>query len=945
MERLMAWAMRNHWIVLIGVLTISVGAASQLPKLQVAISPQSLIIKGDPDQKFYEDTIATFGSHRITIVYIEDPQLFEREKLEVIRQAVEAIEDLPFVDKTSSLFNVPEIRVDGEFVRTVPFLQHLPDNQDEANRIRDSALKNSFVRKNLLSENGDALAINVYLKQGDYTADPAFDAHVVQSIDRAIGPLQGVFSKAYQIGLPYVRSAIAEAVSEEQYEIIAAAFAVMLFVLLLVFRKPTAALIPVVTASLSIVWLLGAMAALAIPLTILTAVVPILMVIIGSTEDVHLLAEYYQGSARGFGRRRAIRRMARRLSLAISLTFVTSYIGFLAVSANPISLVREFGLVASTGLAINFLITVVLVPVLLGIFGEQFKRRSPGWSGKMYRAASTYITGVILGNRKSILILSAAIMIGCLYAATSLRINNSILHYIATDSPIQQRIEHLKTNLAGLYTLQIVVDGHVDGVFERARYLAELGKIQAFVEHHPALDHSMSFADYISMLNSAVNDTGEPELPYDDDVIQTLMLFVGPDDLTEYLSMDGSKASVVVRHSLAASAELGLVLDEIQDYIATRTDPDLAITITGESVLANNAAKYLMSGQIRSLALIVFAIFTVVAFLFITTKAGLVAVVVNLFPIAALFGVMGFANIPLDSATSMIAAIAVGVGIDHTMHFMVRYNQHFRGGTDTILAVSRTIQDEAIPIGTASIALAAGFSALALSSFPPVYYFGILSAMTMLFAFLATFVLTPILLSYIPLITIWDVIGTHVRKELRTQCPLFRGMRTLQIRHVILLGRVARFEDLEKIMQQGDTGDAIFVLLQGKVVIATAKTDGTVDTAKVASAGEVFGLAALACGQPRVASATARGGAEVLVLDWIRLQRIGRFYPRTAYSLFKNLSAIMGQRLAQPAPSLTGPPNGPGGEQQLAMGIEPTNYSLADPLLPASGAKVSIPSV
>jgi len=280
----------------------------------------------------------------------------------------------------------------------------------------------------------------------------------------------------------------------------------------------------------------------------------------------------------------------------------------------PISLVREFGVVASTGLAISFLLTVFLVPVLPGIFGEKSVNRGKSSSGEMYEKASAFIGGVILSRRKSFLILGAAIIIGCLYSATSLRVNNSILNYLAPDSPIQQRIEKLNAHLAGLYTLQIIVDGHVGNVFERVQYLGELEKIQRFVARHPSLDHSVSFADYISMLNSAVNDTGEPELPEEDDVVENLMLFIGPDDVAEYLSEDGSKASIVVRHSIADSAKLSAVLDDIKHFVATQTDPDLAVTITGESVLTDNAVNYLVFGQLRSLALIVIAIFAVVAF-------------------------------------------------------------------------------------------------------------------------------------------------------------------------------------------------------------------------------------------------------------------------------------------------------------------------------------------
>lgn len=898
MEKLMVWAMRHPRTVMVGILLVSALAAAQLPKLQVAISPQSLIIEGDSDQAFYEHTLATFGSDRITIVYVQDPELFQTEKLEVLRQVVGNIENLPFVAKTRSLFNVPEIRVKDDLVTTDPFLETLPANTDQAARIRDSALKSPFVRKNLLSPDGTALAINIYLKESDIQADPAFDAHIAEAIDAAIEPLHGVFAQAFQIGLPYVRSAIATAVSDEQLELIVAAFAALLGVLVLVFRRPTAALLPCITALLSVVWLLGAMAALGVALNVLTAMVPILMVIIGSTEDVHLLAEYYQGIDDGLGRRRAIRNMIHRLSLAVGLTFLTSYIGFLAVGANPISLVREFGLVASTGLAINFFITILLIPVLLGFLGETIPSVRSSRTGKLYRQVWGFVSRIVLTWRKTFLLLGAGIMIGCLYAASSLRINNSILNYLAPNSPIQQRLAELKTRIAGPYTLQIIVDAHLDNAFEHVRYLEELRKIQGFVAREPALDDSMSFADYVALLNSAVNDTGELELPMEDDVVETLMLFVGPNDVTEYLSEDGSRASIMVRHSIADSATLSNVLKNLRQQIAAAIDPDLAVTITGESVLTDNAVAYMMFGQIRSLGLILFAIFTVVALLFITAKAGLIAVIVNIFPIAALFGVMGFTNIPLDSATTMIAAIAVGVGVDHTMHFMVRYNRHFRHGVDRLTAVSRTIQDEVSPIGAATIALATGFSTLAMSNFPPIHFFGLLSAMTMLFAFLSTFMLAPLLLSYVPLNTLWDMLGTNVRRELRDRCPLFRGMRALQVRRIILLGRVLRFADGETIMQRGERGDAIFVLLQGNVAIETRKSNGGTDSFKVASTGDVFGLAALMCDRPRVATATALEGAEVLALDWGRLQRIARMFPRSAFLLFRNLSAVMGERLA-----------------------------------------------
>ncbi|MCB1763641.1 MAG: MMPL family transporter [Gammaproteobacteria bacterium] len=902
----MAIAMRYPRTVLLWISLLTVAAATQLSDLEITLSPHSLVVEGTPAQRFYEDTIATFGADKITIVYLSDPDLFRQDKLAAIKLVVDAIEALPFVEKTRSLFSIPEIRLQGDLVSTQPFLQRLPESQQDAERILASALKNPFVRKNLLSPDGTALAINIYLQDPEFSTDPDYDVRVAGAIEKAIAPLAGRIAEFHQIGLPYIRSIIAQEISKEQVQFVVASFTVLLLVLALMFRRRSALIIPFLTAALSLVWLLGAMAALGVPLSVLTAVVPVLLVIVGSTEDVHLLAEYYAGIDKALGRLHAVRSMTRRLALAISLTFLTSYAGFLAVGANPVSLVREFGIVASTGLAINFLLTALLVPILLQLIGERNSHNRQYRLTGLYLRFSAFLTRFILSHRRLIVVLSIAVFTACGALASRLQVDNSILNYLPDESPVRDRALNISQKLAGIYVFQIVLDGHIDDAFERVHYLEQIQKIQRYIAQQSPFDHSNSFADYLALLNSAVNDTGEPELPDEDDVAEALMLFINPGDVREYLSADKSIANIVVRHGIDESADLQIAVRDLEAYIKHNVDPDLQVTITGQSVLASDAVNDLIVGQIKSLGLIIVTIFVVVSLLFVTPKAGLIAVIVNAFPVVALFGIMALTGIALDSATSMIAAIAVGVGVDHTMHFMVRYNQQLKNSDDELSAITRTVISEASPIGTATIALAAGFAVLFWSNFPPVYFFGLLSAMMMLFAFVATFVLALVLLSYIRLMTIWDLLGTSVRKRLAVACPLFHGMRSLQIRRIILLGAVLQFRDGEQIMQRGELGSSMFVLLKGNVIIDSIKSDGTPDRFKAASVGEVFGLAALMCGKPRVASATAVGNVEVLSLDWARLQRISRFFPRSAYRLFRNLSVLMGDRLTDQSALVTG---------------------------------------
>ena len=185
----MIWAMRHPALVLLLTCVVSLLAVMQLPKLQIALSPQSLIIQGDPKQAIYDDMRDTFGSDRITVVYLADPDLLTPAKLREVSRVVETIEQLPFVAKTRSLFSVPDLQVRDELVVSDPFLANIPDDQAALDAILERAQRNPFVAKNLLSTESRSIAINVYLREDAREPSPAFDEQVAHAISQAILPV------------------------------------------------------------------------------------------------------------------------------------------------------------------------------------------------------------------------------------------------------------------------------------------------------------------------------------------------------------------------------------------------------------------------------------------------------------------------------------------------------------------------------------------------------------------------------------------------------------------------------------------------------------------------------------------------------------------------------------------------------------------------------------
>lgn len=898
MRRLLNLASAHPWPILLALLLVSLGAASQLHRLQIHVSPQGLAMENSPAMTFYESAVATFGAENITQIFVRDHDLFGHDKLDAIRSTIARLEALPYVESTESLFSIPNLRVIDEFVYTDPYLKDNPTTPKQVELVLKEALNNPFVRHNLLSDDGMAMAINVHIKRAE--DNPEFDTEAAAGIEAAIAHLETQVDEVFQVGLPYIRTHVRNLIQQDQKTLLPLAVTLLLFTLALTLRRINAAIIPLITAGLSILWTLGGMAALGIPVNVMTAIVPVLLIIVGSTEDIHLISEYQKGTVAGHGRHRAIQYMARRMGLAVLLTFFTSYLGFLSIALNPIQLLREFGLVASTGLAFNFLITASLIPVYLRFFGD----RQPTRHNKRHNLADRMIGTVchLVQHRKSwILLFTVTSLSVAAYGSLSIQINNNILDYFNQGSPVKYRASTLHEKLSGMETFSIILDGNIEDTFKRSRYLEEVVEIQRYLESTSSFDSSISIADYLALLNSVVNESGSLQLPDDDEVLGELNVLINHKNIKGYVTSDFSQTRIVVRHNIYASNNLNKALAELQSFVDENTDKGLNVNITGESVLTSQATDQMAAGQAKSLGLMLLVIFMVISLLFVNVKAGLLATLPNLFPIVILFGVMGYTGIPLDSATSMIAAIALGICVDNTMHFMVRYNCELTQHKSETKAILTTMREEATPITAASIALFLGLGVMVFSNFTPIAYFGILSGMVILLAYYANFFITPLLLSTTRLITLWDLLSLELRRGLIHDCPLFKGMRPRHVKRVILMSQVRDFKTGETIMHEGVEGKEMFILLEGKGMIHTIKPDTASKSVLSVGSGHVFGLTALVCGQTRISTAVALEDTKVLVLTWDSIQRGARFYPRIIFHLFRNLSAILANRFTEDA--------------------------------------------
>jgi predicted RND superfamily exporter protein len=864
-------------------------AATQIDELRVRISADEMLVVNDPERAYFEEIKATFGEERVVLLVLEDVQPLAPDKLPQLRAVIDQIETLPFVGRTESLFTVPHVRSVEGYLEKSPYLDQPPQSAEAAQALFGQALNNPLIRNVLVAPNGEAMAVAIVLKDGQRAGG---DERLSAAIEQAVEPLRGTYREVYAIGFAQVRSEIAERIMSEQAALMPLAVGALLIALFLLLRQLLDIVTPLLTAGISILWTFGMMGWLGIPINVVTSTVPILLIVVGSTEDIHLLAEFRHAQRRGDEAGVALQHMARKMGRTILLTFITTYAGFFSVGLSGIEVLSQFGIVASTGLLFNFIITVIFIPASLALAGRwQLDGRSKMFDQHARQWAAAYWRFLCMHRRHAFIVLSLCTAVA-ITGIPRIAVNHNPTDSLGETSPVAHNIERLNAQFAGLESFSIVIDSGIQDTFLHARYLDELVKVQRFVQ---AMDPGMSvtsFADYLLLLNRAFLENDQAGVPASNDEIAELMIFLDHERVQSYVSEDYSRVRILVRHNTATTAGLKEMLREIRAFLDENLDRGLSARITGDSMLSLSATNSMIYGQLQSVLLILTFFVVIISFLFTDLRVGLLAAIPNVFPVVVLFGVMGYAEIPLNIGTTMAAAIAIGIAVDDTLHFMLRYNQELSSSKSQTLAMQNTLYEEALPVISTSVALSVGFLVFAQSGFEPVAQFGFLSALVILTALVADFVITPMVISSLRLVTLWDLLSSRVRQQVIPRSPLFRDMRPWQIRKFVLSSTLLEFQPGEYVYRRNDPSSALYLVMSGVVEITVPRgekdrLDPVVDQF---GSGQIFGDVALLADEPRKTDAVALTETTLMVLSREAIANVTMFHPFVASKLFLNLA-------------------------------------------------------
>ncbi|MBI4597818.1 MAG: MMPL family transporter [Candidatus Omnitrophica bacterium] len=891
----------RHRLATVLILAAVTGVAIYgITKLRVDANYDSFMSANDPTYPDYERTIAEFGSDNTTIIYLRDDALFTTQRLRQIEELVSGLSDLEPVEKVESLFSSLNIQDREGLLEISPLLDTAPEDPEELLKAKADALYSPLLKRNVISEDGRVTAVILTVRRD--RRDPTFNRKFFNTIEQRIAPLRKNFDEVFQIGPPRLNYEIEHAMFSDIFRLTPLATAILMVTIFLFVGAGIAGVLPLMTAALSVLWTLGFMGLVGLPVSLLTALLPTLLIVIGSAEDTHMLSEYlHELASTGRGdRQQAIRFMAKKIALPVTLNTFTTVLGFYANAFNQIILIKQFAYASSFGMAASFFATVLFIPLAISFFSP--KTIHPVEEHEKPKG----IVGAIVGGlgflsarfQKTIVAVMAVILVVFAYLSFSVQVTNDPLSYFKAGTPLIRDADTLHRDLAGMSVFFLTLEAKEANAFKRPEEMKKIEHIDGLLAEL-GFDKTVSLANCLALVNREMHqgDAAFHRVPDRQDLIEQYLLFFQREDLEQYANHDYRVANTIVRHHFSDSHSLNSRLVRLREELPKILGPHITFRLTGENLMINQAAESLFTGEIQSLGMLISVIFVIMSFLYTTMLAGVVSLVPNIIPIIINFGLMAILGIPLNPGTTMVACIAIGIAVDDTTHLLARFNDERKKTADLDEALQRTIWGEAVPVIATTVSLALGFAILMISKFSIVEQFGLLSAVTMVVGLLTDMTITPILLKHIRLVGIWEIIGLKVGREVLAHSPLFEGMRPFQIKKTILLSELVTVPKGSDVIVQGARGRSMYMVLTGSVDVLRAHGAGAQKVSTL-GAGEIFGEVGYTQEIERTSTVRATSDTTLLKLDFPSVQKVLRWYPNIAARLNLNISRILGSRLA-----------------------------------------------
>ncbi len=748
--------LRNRLFILflLGIITIFMGF--QARKIEMSYQYAPLLPADDPAYQEYEHFLSLFGNEgNLLVLGVQDDNFFDLNHFKVwqkLSQDLKEISGVKSVFSISEAYDLVKSSSERKFELNPHFQQF--QNQQELDSLKQLFFEMPFYREQIYNDSTNAYLMAVTLVSEILESPDR--VRLIEEIKAAgLAYETETGAKLTYSGLPFIRVETAEMIKRELNMFILLTLLVMAVIIYLFFRSFKVVLFALLVVGVAVIWALGSQAMLGYKITILTGMIPPLIIVIGIPNSVFLLNKYHQEFRKHGNKIKSLQRVIRKIGNATFLTNLTTASGFATFIFTSSRILVEFGVVAAINILGVFLLSLLLIPIIFSFLPDPADRHIKHLDSKIMINTVNHLLHITLHHPKVIFSITLIMLLLGGYGISRIKTTGFMLDDIPHENELYTDLKFFEENFSGLMPLEIYIDTkRPNGVMLLAN-MRKLDQLQEELYALPELSKPLSVIEVMKFSRQAYYNGNASfySLPNNQERNFIMSYAKGAKGLsnevmTSFIDSTRQRTRISLRMADIGTTRMGELDAIVRSKLNEIFPPeDYETSVTGASVVFFKGTNYLIRNLFVSLFLAVLIIASFMAWMFSSKRMVLVSLIPNLIPLIMTAALMGYFGIPIKPSTILVFSIAFGISVDDTIHFLAKYRQELSETNWSIkAAVVLALKETGLSMIYTSIILFFGFGIFSVSEFGGTSALGILVAVTLLIALFSNLILLPTLL-------------------------------------------------------------------------------------------------------------------------------------------------------------------------------------------------------
>ncbi len=750
--------LRNRPLILIIISLITIFMAYKGSQVKMSYEMARMLPKDNQYNIDYDNFKKQFGQDgSVIFVAIQDPDLFTLEHFNDWYDLSNEVHGLSGVEEVLSVARIYNLtRNDSlkkfDFLAIVP---EKPKNQQVIDSVKNVIYSLELYNDRLFNKETNVSLMMITLSKEIINSKARIP--LIKDVKNKID----VFGETHDVeihysGLPYIRTVTSKKIQNELLFFVFLSLVIASILLFILFRTGRAVLFAMIVVIVAVIWALGFIVLLGYKITILTGIIPPLIIVIGVENSIFLLNKYLSEYREHGNKIKALSRMISRIGNANLLTNSTTAAGFAAFIITSNELLIEFGIVASINILITYLLSLFVLPILFSFFPVPSQKHMKHFEKGLISRIIDHVTQIVLTRRKVIYIITIVFVSGGIVGITLLRTTGNVVDDISKKEKLYKDMIFLEQNFKGVMPLEITVDTRKKNGIMKLSTLRKLDQLQDTLAIYPEFSKPVSVVEVVKSAKQAFY-RGNPkmyEMPnsQEKNFILSYVPQLGDKNkksiLDSFVDSTFSKTRISIQMANIGTNDIERILSDLKPKVDSIFPPGkFEVLMTGTSVVFLKGTDYLVKNLFMSLTLAIIIITLLMALIFSSVRMIIISLVPNIIPQIMTAGMMGYFGISIKPSTILIFSIALGISVDNTIHFLSRYRLQLKYNNWKIkVSVLAALKETAYSMIYSAIVLFFGFFIFTLSSFGGTEALGYLVSFTLVVALFSNLFVLPSLL-------------------------------------------------------------------------------------------------------------------------------------------------------------------------------------------------------